>query len=119
MEPTNIYFSPNKMFKIEIYTNTMAQSHEVNSPYLIDCQTDNIIFSIGTLWDVLSVDWNEDSKNVLTKIRHYSNGGKSFDLLIDLIDGSAVLMHNSKKTFSGTLEHVSKKMENIFDIDAF
>ena len=105
--------SPNGRFLLELHAIEMRMSHTVDSPYLLDTQTNEGLFSAGSLWDAFDVQWSEDSQKLTMTVRHYSNGTRHLFLSLDLENETAVLLFEERELLSGSIGSVEKSMKEL------
>ena len=112
---TEEQFSPDGRYLLRIAAIPMRMSHEVNSPSLIEVETQTVIFDPGNMWDAGKIQWSEDSKTLQMGFRLYPDGNIYFDLVIDLAAGLATLIYNEKTALNDTLAEVQKTMKETYN----
>lgn len=111
-----IYHSPDKKFRVEIFPVPMRMSHEVDTITVIENEGNTIVFDPGSLWDGSHITWSDDSRYVTLSLRHYPDGALAMTLRLDMVEKQGELSASGKTVFSDNLPALQQTMQQVGNI---
>ncbi|MCF8243604.1 MAG: hypothetical protein K9J37_08875 [Saprospiraceae bacterium] len=117
MNPTSSHPSPSTHYRLDIVSEEVNKSHWIDSPFLYDNRSNDIIMHLYRLWEAKNVVWARQGEKVSMNLQHHADRSVTFLFEVDLEAGTATLSSvGYNVVLTGEIDGVMGEMQHTTEL---
>lgn len=113
MNPIATHPSPSTRYRLDIVSEEADKSHWIDSPFLYDNRSNDLIMHLYRLWEAKNVVWARQGEKVSMNLQHHADSSVTFLFEVDLEAGNATLSSVGYHVLlTGKIDGVLGEMQN-------
>ncbi len=113
MNPSASHPSPSTHYRLDIVSEEVDRSHWIDSPFLYDNRSNDMILHLYKLWEAKNVAWARQGEKVSMNLQHHTDSSATFLFEVNLEAETVTLtLIGYHVILSGTIDGVVGEMQN-------